>query len=169
MVPSPLRVACCVALLAIGCRDAGTKSRPGPIGRSWVTPPSDPADGGLVAQKLPRITYRGGRFLRNPKIVTVTFTKDDPSFVARLEHFGDAITRSSWWREVVDSYCTKPDDCIGEAGQARSVRLEDVLPSSVRDVDVDDVLVRAAEAGRFGPLDPETLLLVYLPGGVRLK
>jgi hypothetical protein len=169
-VPRPL-LAGILALSSIGplaCSRDSSTSRP-VAGRSWTTPPIEAADGGLVARRLPRILYRGGRFTRNPRIVTVTFTRDDPNLVARLEQFGDTITRSSWWREVVDSYCEKPDDCIGEGRPGPHLHLGDALPAAVRDRDVDDILEREAKAGRFGPLDGDSLLLVYLPRGVDLS
>jgi hypothetical protein len=156
-------------LLATGCRSdpPHANTRPSPSGRSWTTPPPETSDGGLVAQRLPRVGYRGGRFIRNPRIVTVTFAKDDPAIVARLSTFGETITRSSWWRTVVDAYCVKGNDCIGE-GTASHVRLAEPLAPSIRDTDVDAVLEREAKANAFGVLGPDTVLLVYLPKGVAL-
>jgi hypothetical protein len=151
------------------CRHDPPAPRKAIAGRSWTTPPIEAADGGLIAQRLPRVVNRGGPFIRNPRIVTITFTRDEPQVVAKVEQFGDTITQTSWWREVVDSYCAKPDDCIGEAQPGPHVRLGDALPSSMQEIDVDKLLEREAKAGRFGPLDPNTLLLLYLPKGVTLE
>jgi hypothetical protein len=139
-----------------------------PATRPPLPPLLDAADGGLLARKLPRIEYRGGPFLRNPRIVTITFTKDDPKLVARLEQFGTWITRSPWWHTVIEGYCAKPDECIGDGSAAPPLHLDDALPTEMRDSDVDGLLLRTAKAGRLGPLDTNTLLLVYLPKGVSL-
>lgn len=130
---------------------------------------AEAADGRLLARKLPRIAYRGGPFLRHPTIVTITFASDDdPNLVARLEQFGGLITRSGWWRAVVDGYCAKDGACIGDGGAGRPVHLAEALPAELRDTDVDALLLRAAQAGRLGPVDENTLWLVYLPRGVGL-
>jgi hypothetical protein len=132
-------------------------------------PPLDAADGGLLARKLPSIAYRGGPFLRNPRIVTISFAKDDPKLVSRLELFGGIITGSSWWRAVTEGYCVTPDTCIGDGSAAPPVHLADALPAELRDADVDALLLRAAKAGRLGPLDSNTLWIVYLPKGITLS
>ena len=131
-------------------------------------PPSRSADGGLIARSLPRVVYRGGPYLRRPRVVTVTFKGDDPALVSRLEQFGALITRTRWWREVTGGYCAH-GECIGEGRPGTYVRLAEVLPDRVRDVDVEELLAREAKAGRLDPLDADTLLLVYLPAGVRLS
>jgi hypothetical protein len=171
----------CASLLALlvsnaACRRAPPRKNDAPaaeaastVGRSWVTPPFESADGGLIAARLPQIVYRGGPFLRNPRVVTVTFKGDDAGVVTRLETFGDTITRSAWWRTVVDSYCTDQGDCIGEGQPGAHARLEAALPPNVRDVEVEELLTREAAAGRLGPIDASTLLAVYLPEGVSLS
>lgn len=150
------------------CRP-GPADAPAPSGRTWPTPPLESASESLIAQRLPRVVYRGGPFLRNPRIVTLTFAGDDPALTSRLEQFANTVTRSAWWREVVDSYCAEPDDCIGEGQPGMHVRLDEALPAQVRDVDVAAIVKREAEAGRLGSLDVNTLLLVYLPPGVQLS
>jgi hypothetical protein len=131
--------------------------------------PSPASAGSLIAQRLPRVQYQGGPFLRHPRIVTITFTGDDGDLVTRLEQFGDTITRTPWWRTVTEGYCATEGDCIGEGQPGVPVRLDDALPAEVHAVQVAEVLVRHARAGRLGPLDADTLLLVYLPRGVELR
>jgi hypothetical protein len=121
-----------------------------------------------VARSLPRVAYRGGPFVRHPRIVTISFEGDDPTLVSRLERFGDTITRSEWWRAVTAGYCTKGEGCIGKGRRGRHIRLAEALPAKVHDVEVGALLERRAKAGRLGRLDPETLLVVYLPPGVAL-
>lgn len=126
------------------------------------------ADRDIIAGSLPRVVYRGGPYLRRPRVVTVTFKGDDPTLVSRLEQFGEMITRTAWWREVTEGYCAH-GKCIGEGRRGRRARLEEVLPDKVRDVDVEALLAREAGAGRLGALDSDTLLLIYLPAGVALS
>ena len=130
--------------------------------------PADAADRVLVARKLPRIAYRGGPFLRNPRIVTITFSNDDPHLVSRLEEFGRVIARSAWWHAVTDGYCARPGDCIRDGSAGPPVHLAQTLPSEMRDGGVEALLRRAARAGLLGPVDGSALWLVYLPAGVSL-
>ncbi len=167
-----------VIALVNGCRDPAPVPSPSaddastaPLeaaARPSSPPPIDAADGGLIARKLPRIEYRGGPFLRNPKIVTVTYAKDDPKIVARVEQLGSTITRSPWWKTVVDGYCTKDGECIGEGSAASPVHLDDALPAEVRDTDLEAMLAKLAKGKRLGTIDKNTLLLVYLPKDVTL-
>jgi hypothetical protein len=130
---------------------------------------SDGADGSAIAQRLPRVEYRGGAFVRHPRLVTITFAGDDPRLVSRLRQFGEVIAGSQWWHEVTDGYCASPGDCIGDGRPAQYVEAVARLPRKLRDADIADLLARDAKAGRFDPLDSDTLLLVYLPKGVELS
>lgn len=130
--------------------------------------PLETTNGHLISRNLPRVTYHGGPYLRRPRVVTVTFKGDNSALVSRLEQFGSLITRTRWWREVTEGYCAH-GDCVGEGRPGAHVRLEVVLPNSVRDVDVEELLAPQAHAGRLNPLDAETLVLVYLPPGVQLS
>lgn len=136
-------------------------------GRVGTTPPVDQA-GGLIADRLPRVAYQGGPFLRSPRPVTITFDGDDPALVERLERFGAAITDTRWWFEVVDSYCATPRQCVGAGSAAPPVRLDQRLPRHLRDTDLEALLQGHAESRRFGALDLNSLLLVYLPAGITL-
>jgi hypothetical protein len=126
-------------------------------------------NGAFVAARLPRVAYLGGPFVRRPRIVSITFTGDDPGVVAAVERFGATIARTTWWRTVVDGYCASESDCVGEAQSAIAVRLDETLPGEVHAVEVSALLRREARAGRFGRLDSELILLVYLPRGVTLR
>lgn len=159
-------------LLAAVLADCGSDpvGVPGaPTGRDWATPPVDTTDGGVIGERLPRVKYQGGPILRNPRIVTITFTDDNPGLVDRLERFGDTIARTSWWRDVVDSYCVTPQDCIGEGTPGPHVHLDEPLPAQVHEVDIAALVTSQAQAGRFDVLDRNTLLLVYLPADVALS
>src|SRR5262245_30789885 len=131
--------------------------------------PAESTSGALLARRLPRIEYLGGPFIRRPRVVTVTFAGDDPEVVSRLERFGTTVTRTPWWHAVTDGNCATIDDCVGDGQAATAVRLEDTLTPDVHAVDLSARLKRHAEAGRFGPIDAELALLVYLPAGIRLR
>lgn len=123
----------------------------------------------LIADRLPRVEYLGGPFIRRPRVVTITFAGDSAGLVARLERFGEAITRTNWWRTVSEEYCAKAGDCIGEGQPGLAVRLEETLPADVHVDELGERLVGHAKAGRFGTIDADTVLLVYLPKGVTLR
>jgi len=116
----------------------------------------------LIAGRLPQIGYLGGRFLRHPQIVTITFAGDDPALVARLTQFGDTITRTPWWREVTAGYCATAGDCVGDGRPGRHVVLERTPPPEMTEAAVADLLAAA------GPVDRETVLALYLPAGTAL-
>jgi hypothetical protein len=131
-------------------------------------PGDTPAGRRLIAERLPRVVHRGGPFLRRPAVTTVTFTGDEPNVVARLEAFGQEITRTPWWRDVIDGYCAGGADCIGEGRAGRAVRLPRRLPAQIRDVDVEALLVEEASSGALAGLGPDAVVLAYLPPGVAL-
>lgn len=138
--------------------------------RNWSTPSQAPIEAGIIARRLPRTVYLGGPILRNPEITTVTFDGEAPSLVTRLETFGDIITRTSWWREVVDDYCLGPDDCIGDGRAGYHVRLDKKLPSEIRDLDIEHLLAEEARAGgALSLVGREAIVLVYLPAKVILR
>ena len=139
------------------------------LGAQQPTPSADVRNGRRLAERLPRLEYRGGPFVRRPRVITITFSGDDPRLVSRLEQFGHAITRSAWWRSTTDGYCATPDDCVGDGRSHVAVRLDEQLPDSVHAVDISAILRRHASAGRLGTLDSDSLLLVYLPKGVSLR
>jgi len=154
-----------VVLACVLLAHVGTRAQSTPPGGA---PSAEHVNGTLIARHLPRVEYRGGPFVRRPRLVTITFAGDDPQIVSRLERFADTITRTPWWRAVVAGYCASDGDCIGESRSSLPVRLDDTLPAEVHAVDISALLRRYASAGRLGPLDSESLLLVYLPSGVRL-
>lgn len=165
MTTSWLAPVVALVLLAVLAHDSAGEQAT--VGRSGPTAPAEVAET-LLAQKLPRVEYLGGPFLRSPRVTTITVTGDDPDLVARLERFGEVDTRTGWWRTVVDGYCAIPGDCIGDGQRGTSTRLEVSLPDEVSDVDVAELLARQAQRGRFGPLDADSLLLLYLPERVTL-
>lgn len=134
-----------------------------------ATPSPSFTDGEQLSRLLPRLRYRGGPFLRHPRIVTITFAGEDPAVAARLRQFGSTITHTPWWRLVTADLCATAGDCIGEGHLSESVRLDETLPAGVHAVEISELLRRHARAGHLGALDPESMLLVYLPRGIGLR
>src|SRR5213594_2683145 len=102
-----------VLLLLAASLRAPTGAQSAAHGGSRSSTLRESTNGSLIARSLPRVVYRGGPFLRHPRIVTVTFKGDDPQLVSRLEQFGERITHTRWWREVTEGYCAN-GDCIGD-------------------------------------------------------
>ena len=169
MLPNTRGLVPALALAVTLAVDALAAERPSPVAdRASPTPVGGVDGASLIGGRLPRVVYRGGPFVRHPRIVTITFAGDDPAVVASLARFADTITRTSWWRAVSGGYCAAPGDCIGDGRAGRAVQLDETLPATVRANDVEALLVRAAKAGQLGEIDAETLLLTYLPAGVDL-
>jgi hypothetical protein len=123
----------------------------------------------LIARRIPRVVHRWGPVLWHPEITTVTFAGESANEAARLEAFGDHITRSRWWRAVTDGYCVAGAGCIGDGRRGGHVRLHDVLPAMVRDADLEMLLAAEARFGALQGLGRQALVLVYLPPGVVLR
>jgi len=163
------------AAAAPGAADATTGATATPVATARTAVPvvaatATAATGrALIARRLPRVTYRGGPFVRRPELVTVTFAGDDPAVVATVERFGASITRGAWWRAVATGFCAAPDDCVGDGRPGRSVRLDVALPASLHAVDVERLLTRALADGRLGAVESDTVVLVYLPAHVALR
>ena len=121
-----------------------------------------------IADRLPRMVDHGGPFLRAPALMTVTFAGDDPARVARLEAFSTFVPGSRWWREVASGYCARDGSCVGASHAGRSLRLPRRLPATVRDVDLEQLLIAELRGTALGQLAADSLLIVYLPPGVLL-
>ena len=121
-----------------------------------------------IAEQLPRIEYLGGPFMRHPRIVTLTFSGDDPQMVAMLERFGASVTGGRWWRQVTDGYCATPIDCVGAGVPALAVRLNNAVPQRLTEADAEDLLAATARDEAWGQVGDEDLLLAYLPEGAQL-
>lgn len=156
-------------VVLVACGPGSVRTSVAPVATTKGEASAATLNSDLLARHLPQVIYRGGLFLRHPRIVTVTFAGEDPGLASRLEQFGNAITLTPWWRAVTEGYCAKDGDCIGEGQPGFSVRLPETLASKVHAVDISALLRHHAQAGHLGVLDSNTLILVYLPKGVGLK
>jgi len=156
-------------LVFAACSQSPQSGVEAPAGRGWSVAPIVENTHNAIAERLPRVSYQGGPFLRRPRIVTVTFTGDNPIRVDRLVAFDQMITHGEWWHQAVEAYCTGRQDCIEDGDPASHIHIDTPLPAQVRDVDIEQLLVGLAGAGRFDPAQPDLLLMVYPPAGVQLS
>ena len=164
------RFSCLLLALAACTRSPSPAPAPAPSAPDPAQV-AEAADGRLLARKLPRIAYRGGPFLRHPRIVTITFSSDDaPKLVARLEQFGGLITRTGWWRAVVDGYCGKDGACSKvelRNTKTGKVSYQPAKFSGLRTEEGDVVTYYSPSGGGYGdPLerDPSKVLDDVLDG-----
>lgn len=149
---------------------SGVAAETAPTPKRKAAATVDPAaQRSLIAERLPRVEYLGGPIIRRPRVVTITFAGDSEGLVARLERFGESVTRTNWWRTVTEEYCAKAGDCIGEGQPGIAVRLDETLPADVHADELGERLIGHAKAGRLGTIDADTILLAYLPKGVTLR
>lgn len=165
-----------------GCSGADSAPRPAapsvgeepaPAPPPATMTPAPPDDHGSVSTKYPAFTPsvaqlvdKGGRILKNPVVVTVTWN-DDPN-VAVLESVGDTIGASDYWRDVVGEYG------VGTAtsGPENHVHLSTPLvldtgpeadPVEPIMKVITDALTNPAASGWPAPTD-QSLYLVYIHG-----
>jgi hypothetical protein len=116
---------------------------------------------------IPLITYHGGKILRAPELVTVTFESDSSRDF--LEQFGDTITSTGWWDVVSEGYCDVSGNCIGHGGGGGHVHASNppaatyddtagTAPSSLKEY-IDDNI----QSGLFPAPNGSTLYLLYFP------
>jgi hypothetical protein len=72
------RAACPASCVLLSCLLAFASIASAQPLRTPSQPPPRSTNGGLVARKLPRVTYQGGPYLRRPRVVTATFAGDEP-------------------------------------------------------------------------------------------
>lgn len=92
---------------------------------SWVTGHlteaqafGEPAGTELLAQRPPRVVYRGGPLLRHPRIVTINFAGSDPGLASWFERSGSTITRTRRWPAAVEDCRTRGGHARGPPGSA---------------------------------------------------
>ena len=125
---------------------------------------------------IPLVNYNGGRVLTAPKIVTITFSNDQASLVARLQDFGDTITSTPWWTETTAEYCEQPagTPCVGPGSGGGHVVIADPpadtyvdssqgQPSTIQDF----IKAKVADATFPAPTD-QTIYAIYFPANVSI-
>lgn len=120
---------------------------------------------------LPQLTYYGGKLLRAPHVVTVTFPGDP--YATELGKFAADLVTSPWWQAVSAGYCMADGSCIGPGTDGGHVVLPfQASPSYVDDLDgnstVQAMLKDAVEAAQLPAPVTDTLYVVYFPKGVKI-
>ncbi|HEX8791918.1 MAG TPA: hypothetical protein VF765_13280 [Polyangiaceae bacterium] len=118
---------------------------------------------------VPLVVDLGGPKLTAPRVVTVSFSNDDPTLLASLQSFDDTITTTAWWTAVTSEYGVRQ----GAAGT------HVVLPMAAASGYTDSVhggdssvrqLVQAFVAdGTLPAPDAQTLYVLYFPAGTILR
>lgn len=121
------------------------------------------------ATPMPLVVDLGGPKLTSARLVTVSFSNDDPTLVASLASFDDSITSTAWWTAVTSEYGVGP----GSAGAhvILPVAAGSGYTDSVRggDSSVRQLLQSAVANGTLPPPDAQTLYLLYFPEGTILR
>lgn len=104
---------------------------------------------------LPQLVDNGGSTLRNPVIVTVTFTGDPES--AKLEAFGDAIGGSAYWRATTAEYGIGP----ATSGASNHVRVPGTPPATMSQRDLRNFVASNAGVGGWPAPTAGTIYIVY--------
>jgi hypothetical protein len=141
-----------------------------PDARPQDAPDESPIDADTEApMPMPLALDLGGPKLTAPRLVTVSFSNDDPTLVASLESFDDSITTTAWWTAVASEYGVGPGGGGGHvvlpmaasSGYTDSVRGGD---SSVR-----QLIQTSVASGILPTPDAQTLYVVYFPAGTILR
>jgi hypothetical protein len=111
----------------------------------------------------PSIVYAGGRFVRHPRVVTITWRGDDAALVSRLEAFGASIARGTWWTTVTKDLCARAGDCMGPGGDASSVRIDEPAPRRATLAELATMMAGLIDHGTLPRPDDERVYLAYLP------
>jgi hypothetical protein len=118
-----------------------------------------------VGPPAPALVYAGGRFLRHPRVVTITWKGDNDRLVSRLEAFGAWITRGAWWTTVTTGLCARAGDCMGPGGEASGVRLDEPFPGNATLAALATRMATLVDRGVLPEPVDERIFLAYLPRG----
>jgi hypothetical protein len=107
---------------------------------------------------IPQIYYFGGRVLKAPELVTVTFAGMDPSLRDVVRNFDDNILTTSWWKIAMDGYGVGPGAGAGYA------ELPDTLSGkTTSDDDLKTYLGTQITSGKLPMPTDQTVYMLYMP------
>jgi hypothetical protein len=133
-------------------------------------PPTPAVDHGAVSTKYPafapamgQLAQNGGKVLKNPVVVTVTWA-GDPN-VEALEAMGDQLGTSAYWKDTTFEYGT-----LGAtSGAENHVRLPDAPPSSMSDTQLEAYVQASVASGLFPtPASGEPIYILHLQKATQL-
>lgn len=122
-----------------------------------------------VPQAMPTLAHYGGRVVRHPQVVTITFAEDDPAVVKAVEAMGDVVTRGTWWKTVTEGLCTKDGECVGEGQPGLRARL--AIPA-LRSAPAEEwfaFVVDQITHGKVPRPTDDTVHVLYLPRSATLE
>jgi hypothetical protein len=118
---------------------------------------------------LPLLVDLGGPKLTAPRVVTVSFTRDDATLVPFLQGFDDAVTTTAWWDAVASEYG------VGHGSGGGHVVLPMTAASGYTDSvhggdsSVRQLIQAAVSDGTLPAPDAQTLYVLYFPAGTILR
>ncbi len=108
--------------------------------------------------QIPDMRYFGGRVIKNPSLVTVTFAGMDPVIRDYVRDFDDKITQSAWWKTVMSGYAVDTGSGGGYA------ELPDVFSGmNTSDAEVKSYIAAQITAGKLPFPTDSTMYLLYIP------
>lgn len=132
-----------------------------------AAPPKPKKDAGIDAapdaepppQVYPTVESRGGKVIKTPKVIPITFEGD--AFKTQIEDFVPRLGGSTYWSTIASEYG------VGALTVKPAIRVNETPPSSLDDTQVQLWLQdKIANDARFGAADPDTLYSIFYPQGV---
>jgi hypothetical protein len=111
-------------------------------------------------QVYPTVESRGGKVIKNPKVIPITFEGD--AFNTNIEDFVPRMAGSTYWQLITSEYG------VGSLTVKPAIRINEA-PASLDDTQVQLWLQdKIANDARFGAADGETLYSIFYPQGVQI-
>ncbi|MFO0586044.1 MAG: hypothetical protein U0441_00825 [Polyangiaceae bacterium] len=112
----------------------------------------------------PKVITYGGPVLKNPKIVPIFFSNDDPNFTAQIADFNDKVGSTAYWTANTAEYG------VGAATGLPPVVSPDAPSGTIDDADIQTWLADRLNSDdpAFPAPDGDTLYAIYYPKGVSI-
>jgi|SRR5579871_4821601 len=112
----------------------------------------------------PQVANQGGPTVATPKIVSVFFSNDDPTFTAKLQDFAMKVGATNYWKTATSEYG------VGAAVALPPVQLTEAAPATI-----DDGTIQTWLAGKLTGKDPawpaiddQTIYVLHYPAGTTI-
>ena len=145
-----------------GMGGAGATGATGGSGGSTNGMPSDVYPAPHPAP--PKVVSYGGPVLKNPKIVPIFFSNDNPTFTAQIADYNDKVGATAYWAANTVEYGVGP-----------ATGLPPVYSPEAPSGTIDDSAIQDWLAGHLNSDDPmfpapdnDTLYAIYYPKGVAI-
>ena len=158
-------------LLAYGVPVAIGACSHGPSSSS-PTPPSSTNDASIADgpdnhgvfpaphPQIPEMRFFGGRVIKSPSLVTVTFAGMDPTLRDYVRDFDDKMTMTAWWKTVMSGFG------VGNGSGGGYAELPDVFSgTNTSDAQVKSYIADQIKSGKLPFPTSSTMYLLYIPYG----